>query len=162
MRKKYSILVYQSGPMLFYLNEIPYIPNQSVTNYNKVSNYICDAAKLVAETSMNEAVMELKKSSTNIFDIGVTVDGTWQRRGFSSMNGVVGAISVDYGKIMDLEPLSRYCKQCCKSLQDNEQGLVAWKTSHQEVCKLNFSGTAPVMEPEGAKRIFERSIQKRG
>ena len=65
---------------------------------------------------------------------------------------------------MDLEPLSRYCRQCCimtKSLQDNEQGLVAWKTSHQEVCKLNFSGTAPAMEPEGAKRIFERSIQKR-
>ena len=33
----------------------------TVTNYNKVSNYVCDAAKLVAETSMNEAVMELKK-----------------------------------------------------------------------------------------------------
>ena len=75
------------------------------------------------------------------------------------MNGVVVAISVDNGNIMDLEPLSRYYD---KSLQDNEQGLVAWKTSHQEVCKLIFSGTSPAMEPEGAIRIFERSIQKRG
>ena len=58
----------------------------TVTDYNKVSSYVCDVAKLVAETSMNVAVMELKKSSTNIFDIGVTVDGTSQRRGFSSMN----------------------------------------------------------------------------
>ena len=112
---------------------------------------------------MNEAVMESKLSSTNMFDIGVTVDGTCQRMGFSSISGVVVATSVDNGNIMDLEPLSRYCRPCCimtKSLQDNEQGLVAWKTSHQEVCKLNSS--APAMEPEGAKRIFELSIQKRG
>ena len=27
-------------------------------------------------------------------DIGVTVDGTWQRRGFSSLNGIVAAIAV--------------------------------------------------------------------
>ena len=62
------------------------------------------------------------------------------------MNGVVVAISVDNGKIMDLEPVSRYCRQCCimiKSLQDNEQGLVAWKTSPQEVCKLIFFWNCP-------------------
>ena len=61
----------------------------TVMNYNKVSNYVRDATKLVAETSMNNAVRDLKKGSTNVVDIGVTVDGSWQRRGFSSMNGVV-------------------------------------------------------------------------
>ena len=49
-----------------------------------------------------------------------------------------------------------------KSLQDNEQRLMAWKKSHQEECKLNFSETAPGMEHKGTKRIFERSIQKTG
>ena len=35
------------------------IPNpMTVTKYNKVSTYVCDAAKLVAETSMIETVME--------------------------------------------------------------------------------------------------------
>ena len=33
-----------------------------------------------------------------------------------------------------------------------------WKTSH--VCKLNHSGSAGNMEPVGAKRIWERSLQK--
>ena len=32
---------------------------------------------------------------------------------------------------------------------------------HQESCKVNYSGTAPAMEVEGAKRMFERSIVKR-
>ena len=82
----------------------------TVKNYNRISDNVGNAAKLVAETSMNNAVSELKKESTNVVDTGVTVDGTWQRRGYSSMNGVVVAISVDNGKITDLEPLSRYCR----------------------------------------------------
>lgn len=30
-------------------------------------------------------------------------DGTWQRRGFKSLNGVVTCTSIDSGKIVDVE-----------------------------------------------------------
>ena len=43
--------------------------------------------------------------------IGVSVDGTWQRGGFTSLDGVLITISVDDGKIIDLECMSRYCRQ---------------------------------------------------
>jgi len=34
----------------------------------------------------------------------------------------------------------------------------SFKASHN--CKINYSGSAPSMEPKGAKRIFKRSIEK--
>ncbi|GFT41063.1 uncharacterized protein TNCV_1098271 [Trichonephila clavipes] len=53
---------------------------------------------------MNDAakgIRQFKKSIHDIVNCGVSVDGTWQRRGFSSLNGCVSAISVDTGKIID-------------------------------------------------------------
>ena len=97
-------------------------------------------------------------------DIGVSVDGTWQRRGYSSLNGVVVAISIDTGKILDLEILTRYCRQCeiqNKLLKDNIEALNAWKENHKGDCKLNHNGSAPAMEAAGAKIIFERSSVER-
>jgi len=46
--------------------------------------------------------------------VGVSVDGTWQRKGFSSKLGVVTAISVDIGKVLDVAILSKSCKGCTK------------------------------------------------
>ena len=68
-------------------------------NFINISNNLRDAAKVVAQRSMMTAVNELRIKSnlneTDIIDTGVSVDGTWQRRGFSSLNGVVAVISID-------------------------------------------------------------------
>ena len=34
-------------------------------------------------------------------DVGVSVDGIWQKKGFSSRLGVVRVISIDSGKVLD-------------------------------------------------------------
>ena len=97
-------------------------------------------------------------------DIEVSVDGTWQRRGYSSLNGVVVAISIDTGKIVDLEVLTRYCRQCDiqnKLLKDNIEALNVWKEKHKGDCKLNHNGSAPAMKAALAKTIFERSAVER-
>ena len=47
-----------------------------------------------------------------VSDVSVSVDGTWQKRGFSSLNGVVAAISTDTVKVVDCEIMARYCKAC--------------------------------------------------
>lgn len=67
------------------------------------------AVQQVAENSMKEAAQEAKKENDGCNNIAVAVDGTWQRRGFISLNGVVTATSVDTGKVMDVEVLSKYC-----------------------------------------------------
>ena len=106
----------------------------------------------------------LKNGSQGIVNIGVTVGGTWQRRGYTAINGVVVAMSIDSGKILGIEPLSRYCKSCntmSRTLKNNPQMFEEWKKIRQESCKVNYSGTAPAMEVEGGKRMFERSIVKR-
>ena len=95
-------------------------------NFDTVSNKIRDAAKVVANNSMNNAANELMQRSGDLVNVGVTVDGTWQRRGYSSMNGVVVAMSVNNGKVLDVEILNRYCKLCSmmsRNMKDNPEQL---------------------------------------
>ncbi|GFW01833.1 hypothetical protein TNCV_60851 [Trichonephila clavipes] len=40
-------------------------------------------------------------------DLAVAVDGSWQKRGFSSKNGLVTVTSVDTGKVIDVEVFSK-------------------------------------------------------
>ena len=75
----------------------------------------------------------------------MSVDGTWQKRGFSSLNGVVAVISIDNGKVIDVEPMSRYCRECfvnTRRLQGDEDSLQIWREKHRDVCKLNYVGPA--------------------
>ena len=98
----------------------------TVKNFNRISDTLSDVAKHVAETSMNHAVVLKRISNVDVLDIGVSVDGTWQRRGFCSLNGVVAALSVANGKVIDVERMSRYCRGCAvntRRLQDDHDAL---------------------------------------
>lgn len=46
---------------------------------------------------MKEAVEEAVEENNGSKNIGVSLDGTWQKRGFSSMNCVVSAKSIESG-----------------------------------------------------------------
>ena len=58
---------------------------------------------------MLTAASDLKPQPGGSTDIGLSVDGTRQKRGFSSLNGVVTAISVTNGEVPDVETMSRHC-----------------------------------------------------
>ncbi|GFU24762.1 uncharacterized protein TNCV_793861 [Trichonephila clavipes] len=61
---------------------------------------LLEAVQLCSEENMKAASKEVqifKKSTT----CGVSVDGTWQRRGHMSLNGCVSVISIDTGKILE-------------------------------------------------------------
>ena len=49
---------------------------------------------------MSTAASKLRGTAETA-DVGVPVDGSWQRKGFTSLNGVVTAISVDSGKVLE-------------------------------------------------------------
>ena len=84
-------------------------------SYTCLVSTLMQSCKQTAEVPMLEAAHELSVQSEhgdNVVDTSVSCDGSWQRRGFSSLNGFVSAISMDSGKIVDIEPMSRYCRQC--------------------------------------------------
>ena len=45
-------------------------------------------------------------------DTGVSVDGSWHRRGFSSLNGALTVVSIENGKILNTETTCKLCKAC--------------------------------------------------
>ncbi|KAF8793826.1 hypothetical protein HNY73_001864 [Argiope bruennichi] len=61
---------------------------------------------------MMKAVEGAVSLNDNVRDISVTLDGTWQKRGHSSMNGVIKATSLDTEKVIDFECLSKHCFTC--------------------------------------------------
>ncbi|GFW73548.1 uncharacterized protein TNCV_4327051 [Trichonephila clavipes] len=48
-------------------------------------------------TKAASELLVLHPTKNKIVEYGISVDGTWQRRGYSSMNGCVAALSVDTG-----------------------------------------------------------------
>lgn len=80
-------------------------------------------------------------------DLKAGFDGTWQRRGFSSLNGVVTCTSIDTGKVLDVQVLSKYCT--CLD-----------KNNHDPNCTANYLGFSGGMEGTGLLEIFNRSIEK--
>ncbi|GFW26831.1 uncharacterized protein TNCV_1376741 [Trichonephila clavipes] len=73
---------------------------------------------------MIEAADEVRKlkNTSDVAECGVSVDGTWQRRGHSSLNGCVAVLSIDTGKVVDLEVMSKWCRNCntSKSSEKNK------------------------------------------
>ncbi|GBM31368.1 hypothetical protein AVEN_99591-1 [Araneus ventricosus] len=95
---------------------------------------------------MCEAAGEINKNNSDIGQCGVSVDGTWQKRGHTSIIGCVSAISVDAGKVLDVEVISKMCRICNSS------------SNRAHDC-VNHFGSSGSMEAVGVYRMFERSEQ---
>ncbi|GFY29068.1 uncharacterized protein TNCV_4721961 [Trichonephila clavipes] len=121
------------------------LPFLSKLAFRNQERKLLKATERVAQENINAALSEIK-GSNSFTKCGISIDGTWQRRGYSSLNGCVSAISVDTGKILDIEVMTQYCHICAKG---NSQ-------SSKHVCS-NYKGSAGNMEVVGAYRIFERS-----
>ena len=107
----------------------------------------------------NETRDELGINVPNdVVDCKVSVDGTWQRRGYSSLNGVVTLKSNTNGKCIDTHTMSKCCKGCQYWERRKESGEAydRWKNYH--VCSINHTGSAGAMQVSGAITMFQRSI----
>ena len=91
---------------------------------------------------MLSSICEVKEKEGT--DIGVLVDGTWQRGVFSSLHGVVVAASTTNFKIVDVEIMLRYCQPCTSKEELRETDKIAfdkWKIDHEVSCKANCKGS---------------------
>ncbi|GFV22780.1 CCHC-type domain-containing protein [Trichonephila clavipes] len=123
-----------------------------------VKKKILNVASVVSKNAMIEAADEVRKlkNTSDVAECGVSVNGTWQRRGHSSLNGCVAVLSIDTGKVVDLEVMSKWCRNCNTSKSSEKSKHVK---KHQ--CSCNHQGSAGSMEPVGAYRLFERSRETR-
>ena len=96
----------------------------------------------------------------DVIDVTVSSDGTWQRRGFSSLFGITFVIEHETKKILDYEVLSKFCAACKKweKCDQESEEFKKWKEEHQSVCEANFTGSAGAMEPKGVSAMFSRSL----
>ncbi|GFW91454.1 uncharacterized protein TNCV_3376201 [Trichonephila clavipes] len=107
-----------------------------------------NATEKVAKASMALAASETLSFNNGNPNVPVAIDGTWQKRGHTSLNGVVTAVSVDTGKVVDAEILSRKC-----SCHFNGN-------LHSDECSANYFGNSGRMEVEAYKAVLESKPYK--
>ncbi|GFT63520.1 uncharacterized protein TNCV_869971 [Trichonephila clavipes] len=86
--------------------------------FERHNSLFLNVLKTISEDSMNAAVHEAVIANDNNSNIAVAVDGTWHKRGYSSLNGVVCATSVENGKVIDFEALTKYCSSYLSEQQE--------------------------------------------
>nr|XP_047122595.1 uncharacterized protein LOC124806069 [Hydra vulgaris] len=140
-------------------------PPLSKPSFDCINSKLYDAYKSVAEQSMKNAAMEARRilkpdsNMNDVIDCGISIDGTWQRRGYSSLNGVVVATSHDNNKVLDTVTLSKFCKGF--QIWERKKGTLKyeqWKVNHS--CQVNHTKSAGAMESAGATEIFCSSVNK--
>lgn len=133
-----------AGAMLCGVMNLPAPPSK----FNKHIIAVGSAVEDVAQENMKDAVEEAVFENNNNRDLSIAFDGSWQKRGHTSLNGVVTATSVDTGKVVDVAILSKHCR--CKDKMKNK---------HEEECMANYYGSSGGMEVAGVRSIYQRSVK---
>ena len=134
----------------------PFMPKVFMSIVDKLKT----AYESIASKSMKCGAAETRgiPIDQGMIDSQIAIDGTWQKRGHSSLHGVVVAMSKE-GKVIDCEVMSKHCKQCqIWSKKEGTAEYLKWKAEH--ICKINHTKSSGAMEADGAIAIFQRSVDK--
>lgn len=135
-------------------------PPMSKTSYHKINGVLHKAYTSVSQTCMEKAAIEVHETlqqRNDISDCRVSLDGTWQKRGYSSLNGCVTLLSSETGKCLDFHAMSKKCKGCeVWSKKTDHPKYDEWKTGHN--CQVNHTKSSGAMEGAGAVAMFQRSV----
>ena len=141
-------------------------PPPAARKYANNSSVITTCLQSIANESMRKATKELRtperlneSNGTEPMNCGASYDGTWQKRGFSSRDGCVTAISINTGKRLDVQAFRQKRKQCelHEHLDKNSENYRR-RRAHHNTCKANFKGSAPAIETESVGHNFRQSV----
>ncbi|KAH7954894.1 hypothetical protein HPB49_022590 [Dermacentor silvarum] len=79
--------------------------------FNGISKKLHGAAMTAVSKNLDQA-RNITKDAVGDRDVPVMFDGSWQKRGHKSHNGVGTVVSLDTGLCLDFEVLSNYCHAC--------------------------------------------------
>jgi hypothetical protein len=148
MRLVYSLRSIGKGrdasKMLCAMLNIPQ-PAASFSIYNKT---IGSAVAVVSVSSMMQAAREAlaENEEDDLSHITACFDGTWEKRGHTSLNVIISATSFDTGKVLEVEIMTKFYFVCHTN-----------PTSQHE-CKKNYEGTSGGMVGAGILNIFDHSL----
>ena len=124
------------------------VNNMHIRTFQRHNRTLQKACQSVADTNLDTAAEVIRGVYGDLMDnvgviyLTVSYDGTWQKRGFTSHQGVGVIIEVQTGLVIDYEVLSNYCHAC--ALAENRLGagtpeFETWQAAHI-VCERNFDG----------------------
>ena len=138
-------------------------PPMTSKNFNANMQSILDSYEGLANDSMKSASDELIPPGENSADVAVGFDGSWQKRGYASNNGVVAAVSVDSGKCVDFQVETKTCKKCTvweQKKHSHPKQYEEFHVDHDPVCKITHTGSAGSMESVAILKVYQRSLAK--
>ena len=100
---------------------------------------------------MNNADMSDEQLAELVLDAGVSIDGSWNQRGWSARDGVVAVISIGTGKVLDVAFLSNACTACEQMKRKQQEGPISrmeylgWVVRHEKNCYHNHEGSSQVI-----------------
>lgn len=139
------------------------------STYTALLKNIHIAASSVCETVLSFAVTQEKTFNEEAGkpqdELIVSGDGTWKKRGFSSLFGASTLIGKYTGKVLDVMVMSSFCGVCnkWKSLKTTDPlEYEMWYETHVDECTINHAGSSGKMEISDITQMFLRSIEKYG
>lgn len=133
--------------------------------YGSIINHLYDAAKIVFDAMCLRVVQQERKENEKrdkpCSNFTVSGDGSWKKRGFTSLYSVTTLIAYYSGKVIDFVVKNSVCKACDRK-NKNDENYIEWFEQHQEECSLNHVGSADKMEVDAIKEMFSASEEKFG
>ncbi|GBO38189.1 hypothetical protein AVEN_104490-1 [Araneus ventricosus] len=117
--------------------------------FERLNSSLCRTLSSACSKSMLKAVEGAVSRNDNSLDITGVLNGTCQKRGHTSINGVITATSLDTGKVLDFECLCKYCFTCKNKSNDCKD------------CQKNYEGYSSGMESECVIRMIQCSVSTR-
>jgi len=139
----------------------------SKSTYSEYVKKMCSNIQNVTQSFFSSAIKEEKEATckqNNVEDtseLTVSGDGTWEKRGFSSLYGVTSLIGYYTGKVIDLCVKSAYCHNC--KIWENKLDTAEYREWHEAhvtdgKCQANHTGPSGNMEVDAIKIMFHRSM----
>ena len=134
--------------------------------YDIIATNILGCVKEVSSNLFHKAMKEEKQlckqqNVENTVELTVSGDGTWKKRGFTSLYGVSSIIGYYTGKVLDIAVKSSYCKMCeFWSKREGAAEYEEWFETHSNKCTINHEGSSGKMEMDAITEMFKRSEEK--
>ncbi|XP_076681426.1 uncharacterized protein LOC143375815 [Andrena cerasifolii] len=119
--------------------------------------------ELVRDEACKEEIRRNTEEGNEPLHLSVSGDGSWKKRGFSSLFGVASLVGKYSNKVVDVVIKSAFCQSCAnwKNTEDTPE-YDEWKKSHAEDCTANHIGSAGKMEVDAVLEMFLRSEELHG
>ena len=134
--------------------------------YAKKEKKIIDTLVGVTDNILEQSAILVKENYEvpldDLCNVTVSFDGSWHKRGHTSLYGIAAVIEVNTGLILDYTVLSKYCHMC--SLKETEYKgketaeFQRWLPTH--LCCINYVGSSNAMETEAARILWGRSEER--